>query len=517
VSSEPQNKQKPENNVKDSFFQRIISAFTGKSDPEREKRKLLKQIEKTLKKQRVKFYNPRPNTVHPRLAQFFYEFYRVLGPAQNILTKAETSKSLQMLIIETSLTDDQVSIQEQLSEEAIRKRLANSADQKIVFEQIRTDIKNFFSDFDINRVNEIDSRYNNTLLLLDLIHFDYYFLLKKFDSAIPENDYLYKPHFEEIDAEYIADDLKDFLEIIPSFNASTDWNSIITMLNQYRGIEIISEKGWKKILTAIRQIQRTGIITMLVQLITKDPFYKPSPKVYRTKVVESYLEKLKTQTEITIQRIIQEKRTSKIGDLTNYLFGTASVVRLKNYSDKANIAFTKLLLGGFSYISPLNYLKAFLLDYVKKDIRELIDLLLIKGKWASNLLSQQLSESYHQLLKISDEINEFDASLDEEEILGRKLKSVLVKTKRDKKAIGELRNLLKEINDMAKGMLNRSASNLITLGKALKTVLDDYQKPHAELIINWKEIGTYSDKDIKVFIVNIYKKIYTFLQLLKLT
>jgi len=191
VSSEPQNKQKPENNVKDSFFQRIISAFTGKSDPEREKRKLLKQIEKTLKKQRVKFYNPRPNTVHPRLAQFFYEFYRVLGPAQNILTKAETSKSLQMLIIETSLTDDQVSIQEQLSEEAIRKRLANSADQKIVFEQIRTDIKNFFSDFDINRVNEIDSRYNNTLLLLDLIHFDYYFLLKKFDSAIPENDYLY--------------------------------------------------------------------------------------------------------------------------------------------------------------------------------------------------------------------------------------------------------------------------------------------------------------------------------------
>ena len=489
----------------------------GSSDPEKAKKRMLRQIGKNLKKQRVKFYNSRNNTVLPRLARYFYEFYKVLGPAQNLIRRAETSGSLQLLIIETSLTEDQFQVKEKLSEESIRSRLQKSADQDIIFEEVRNYIKEFFLEFDTSRVDEIDAKYNSTVLLLDLIHFDYYFLLKKFDSGLPENDFIYKPHFEEMDAEYVADDIKDFLEIIPAINTSADWSDIIDMLNQFRGVEIIPEAGWKKILHLAQQIQKTDIFTMLVQLITKDPFYKPSAKVYKAKIVENYLGKLKTQTEITIQRILQEKHSSKIDELAKFLFGTASIVRLKNYSDKANILFTKLLLGGFSHIASLNYLKAFLLDYLKKDIREFTDLLLIKGKWTSNLVSQQLSETYHKLLKLSDEISEFDSSLDEEQILGRKLKTLLIKTKRDKKAVNQLRLLLKEINDMAKGMLARAASDLIILGKTLKSTLDDYQKPHPELIINWKEIKNYTEKDIKIFIVDIYRKIYNFLQLLKLT
>ncbi len=501
----------------ENFFQKILSIILGSSDPEKEKKKLLKQIDKNLRKQRVKFYNWKHHTVLPALAKLFYEYYKILGPAQNLVRIGEDSKSIKIYIIDMSLTDKQIEIKENLTEKAIRERLKQIGDPKKLMQQIREELKNFLAYFDLNKINEINETYNNLAILLDLINYDYYFILKKFDSGLPENDFVYKPHFEEIDAEYVSDDIKDFLDIILSIDpTSNSWPEVLKILNTFRNTEIIPEAGWKKIIQYTRQLQKNHVLEMLVQLIDKDPFYKPSPIIYREKIVEGYLDKLKAQTEVTIQRIIHEKRTSKINELTQILFGSSSVVRLKNYSETANISFSKKLLGGYSHIAPLNYLKAFLLDYLKKDIRELADLLLVRGKWSTNQVSQQLSEAYHQLLKISDEISQFDESLDEDGNLGKKLKSLLIKSNRDKGAINQLRLALKEVNDTAKALIVKASQNLIVLGKTIKLALEDREKEHPDLIINWKEIESYSERDIKEFLVDIYKKIYYFLQLLKL-
>ncbi len=503
-------------NKKDSLFKRILDLFTGANDPEREKKKLLKQIEKNLKKQRVKFYNAKKRTVLPPLAKLFYEYYRILGPAQLLVRTSEQSQSLKALIVEMSLTDEQISIRENLSENALRKRMEENPNTKQLLENVKDELKTFFSYFETEKIHEINALYNNLAILLDLIHFDFYFLLKKFDSTLPENDFVYKPHFEEIDAEYVSDDLKDFLEILPAIDPTADWPKIIGMLNGYRNIEIISDVNWKKLLQTTKQLQKSHVLEMLVRLIDQDPFYKPKPRFHKEKVVESYLNKLKGQIEMTVQRIIHEKRRSRINELSQMLFGSTAVIRLKNYSEKANLTFSKRLLGGYSYIAPLNFLKAFLLDFIKKDVRELVDLLLIRGKWTTNKISQQLSESYHQLLKLSDEITEFDNSLDEEEALGKKIKALLVKTSRDKQAITQLRLLLKEVNDTAKGFLFRASENLIELARMLKIALEDYKKEHPELLLNWKEIKSHTDKDIKNFIAKVYNSIYYFLQLIRL-
>ena len=41
---------------------------------------------------------------------------------------------------------------------------------------------------------------------------------------------------------------------------------------------------------------------------------------------------------------------------------------MKYYTEKENLAFAKKMLGGYIYIAPMNYLKAFLVDFCKKDI-----------------------------------------------------------------------------------------------------------------------------------------------------
>jgi hypothetical protein len=173
------------------------------------------------------------------------------------------------------------------------------------------------------------------------------------------------------------------------------------------------------------------------------------------------------------------------------------------------------MLGGYTYITPLNYLKAFLLDYVKKDLRRLTDVLLVPAKWTNNLPSQQLSESFHQLLTLSDELIKFDTQLSDDEENGKKIKSLIFKSERDKNATTLIRKMVKEINDQAKAMIINSAQQCITLGRVLKMIMEDYSKPHPTLIMNWKELQSRSDKNIKEMILAVYKQLYYYVQLMQ--
>ena len=184
--------------------------------------------------------------------------------------------------------------------------------------------------------------------------------------------------------------------------------------------------------------------------------------------------------------------------------------------NQKNDIFKKRMLGGFIHTIPLNYVRAFLIDYNKKTIRDVIDLLIVKGKWTTNILSQQLSDSFQQLVDVTENLLQFDESLSDDTPEGTKLKNMAIRADRDKKTARLLRQMLKEINDSAKKIMYDAAQGLIILAKNLKSLLDDYSRQPHELIINWKEIDTHTDNTIKERIINIYKHIYYFIKLLQI-
>ena len=197
------------------------------------------------------------------------------------------------------------------------------------------------------------------------------------------------------------------------------------------------------------------------------------------------------------------------------LYGTAAVSRMKNYTEKANIAFSRKMLGGYIHVQGLNFLKAFLLDFFKKDIRELVDLFLVRGQWSTNQLSQQLSEAFHNVLTVSEKLVAFDEALADDGPTGSRLRALLHKSERDKEQITVLRNQLKTINDEAQSLINISAQNLIVVGKNLKGLLDDAGRSPHDLLINWREIEQASDTPIAARITEVYKRIYLFIQLMQ--
>lgn len=500
-----------------SFFERIVQLFTGGDDPEREKRRQLKALGKQLSKSKYRFYKPRSGEALPGMARFLFEIYKVVGPAQPLLQGADSSQSLRTAVIEHKLPDDARALKEEFSDERLRE-LAKSSEPKKVAAHAKNALSKYFHAFDASTVKWINATYNVIRLFAGFASHDFYFSLRKFDGGMSEGNFSYNPKFDSINGEYVSDDLKDLMEVLLPLPIEHDWDDVFDILQFHRGVDVVNRQAWKKLLGQLESVRSSGILVHIIRHIDSDPSFQPTSQSSNARIVEGYLNLLKTQVEASIQKLIQERRGNKINQLLKQIFGTTAVSRTKNYTEKANLVFTKRMLAGYTHTEAINYLKAFLVDYFKRDVRVLVsDQLIVRGRWSDNITSQQLSDAFHVVMTVAQQVVEFDESLGEEGELGTKLKRASGRVvDKDAATAKLLRQTLNEINQEAVRLINDAAGNLITIGKTLKMLIEDYQKPKHELLLNWREVDAMSEEPTEAQMTEIYKQIYFFVQLMQM-
>jgi hypothetical protein len=498
-----------------SFLERLVLLF-GSDDPEKQKQKQLRDIAAELRRAKGRFYNPAKSVIEPGMGKFFWEIYKAVAAAQVLLKGAEVSGALKMAMIDLSLTEEQAAIKERLSEKAISERAKKGTDPATLEAEVKRDVKTLMESIDPNWMNDLDALFNRTLVFLDLVGFDFYFLLKKLDPGMPERDFSYTPRFDNVDAAAVKDELQDFLEILPTIDPDADWDKILSLLKEHRGIDVIARDALRKALQYVREAQKSGVLLLVVRHLTQNPSWKPMIRTHRERIVEPYLSKIKAEAETTAQKVAHGKRNEKMEELARAVFGSGAVEKLAHYSETSNPEYAQKMLGGFIHVTALNYLRAFLVDYLTKSIREVVDLLIIKGKWSDPGPSQAMSEGFHQLLMMAEKIGRFDADLAENGELGRRLKTIALKSERDKKALVQLRLALQQVNDEARTMVGDSIQYFISIARVLKLAHEDIGKPNPAYLVNWKELKPSSDKDLRVLIATVYKKLYNFVQLLQM-
>jgi hypothetical protein len=382
-------------------------------------------------------------------------------------------------------------------------------------EEVKKVLVDLTASFNLERVKKINHIYNTILVFLDFIGFNFYFMLKKFDASLPDKDYAYIPRFDSISGSYIIEDLKDFLEVYHFVGPNLPWDEVFEIFKFYKDLEVVARGEWRKTLTAIDSAKRSGILLDLVRHLDQNPYYKVSTKPPNEKIVEAFLENLRLRTENLLTKLKTEKRTNKKNQLVQAIFGTTGISRTKYYTQKGHITYSKKGLPGFNYVEPVNYLKAFLLDYYKRDIRELVNLLLVKGEWSSQALSQPFSDSFHQLMSFSENINQFDEELADDAEKGSKLKTLMYRSERDVNATNLMSQLLNDVNSRALELINGAGTHMIVVGKNIKSCMEDQAKPKHDLLFNWKALENSSEKDLRTWMSEVYKMIYYFIQLLQ--
>ncbi len=229
------------------------------------------------------------------------------------------------------------------------------------------------------------------------------------------------------------------------------------------------------------------------------------------------MEKIRNEATSTIRKLENEQKNSKIDSLLGQIFNTTSIFATKYYTEENGEIFKRKGLLGYEYAKPLNYLKSFLIEYVKRDVRELADLVLVRGKWANVTLSKQMSDSYNLIMESSGKITDFDAKHSEENgEFGVKLKTLLPRCDRDRESKSIMKTILNDSNTAAREYIVNTTKYLISFAKDTKSVLEDYKKvPRAELLTNWKELERFAEHPIEELATGVYKQIYLFVQLMQ--
>ncbi len=511
VVESPQEQQEPSN-----LIERLLSSLFGGDDPERQKRRQLKAIAKRLNKGRYKFYKPRMQLAQPGLARFFFDIYQVVGPAQKLLHNARNSSALREIVIEHFFTDEQTALRANLSEEAIRE-LAGKREPKDLARVVKNQLQKFYASFETDTVRRINE--TNQLLhrMIDLVSFDYFFFLRKFDGSFPEDGFNAKPKFEAINASYVCDDLKDFLEVFEPLPTDRPWDDVLAIFEEYRNVPVVNAAAWKKLSGSLGRVRDSGVLADIVRHAEENPWFEPDHRDVTARTVEPYLEKVKNEAEQVIQSVFRERRQNKIDRLTSEVFGTNAIMRTKNYTEKASASISARAQTRYVHTDAMNYLKAFLIDYFKKDIRELQDMLVVRGQWATSQDEQQMSAAFHRLMELAAEVVSFDDELGEEGQLGMKLRRALGRSVVSDPGSQKLAlQAVDEINGMAGSMISESAQKLIIIGRTLKALIEDYGKRKPEMLLNWREIEGMSEQPIQERMTDVYKRIYYFVQLLQM-
>lgn len=506
-------------NSNGGFFQKLFGSLFNNADPEAEKKRQLKNISKEILKSKFKFYRPKTEEVLPSLGKFFWDLYKAISPVQLMFLANDNPNYFKNAIVSHSLTESQKKVLEDLSTESIDAAAAKMPYDALC-KKVKEDLEVLTSGFDMDRISTIDGLYTKLMQFKEFCMFDYYFILKKYDSSIQERNFTVQPRLNPINASYICDDLKDFADVVYKLPTTEPWVDLMKFFKDTKGTEPIKPAVWQKILVRLNAIKSSNVLDMMIQLISKNPGYITAQEGKSEHITESYLDKIRKEAADELKKLEAQQKNSKVDGLLGQIFTNTNINRLKNYTEQRGEPFAQRDLGGFEYAQPLNYLKEFLVEFVKKDIRIYSDIVLVRGQWVTTALLSPMSDAYNALLSISDKITTFDERLAEDKDIGLKLKTLSPRMDRDRESQSILRTTLRDVNDQAREFIVNSARDLVTYGKNVKALIEDSQKKEPEMVINWKDLAHYAENNLdegtlQELGVTVYKKIYLFAQLMQ--
>lgn len=503
------------NTQKDSFLTNLLSSLFKSSNPEAEKKRKLKLIAKNISKTKYhNFYKPGSVELMAPFGKLIYDIYKIISPAQTLFRNSQNPAIFKRQIINYVLSENQLSLLEQLDEQKILE-MSRQVSIEQLQQKVEQNLQDFTNAFDETRANQAENLYKSFNLFKDFCEFDYYMILKKFDSSYKEFNFNALPRLEKVNAEYIVDDIKDLLAVAYAItNPNIEWTTLFNMLKDTQTREIVSLGNWKKIIAKMNSLKSAKTLDLIIQHISQDPSYETNVSSSFESILEPYLDKIENDTRNLLAKIATEQKESKTSSLCIQIFGTSDPQSLKYFVPSFNAPLEKKNLSTLEYTEALNYLKTFLVEYVKKTIREYYEVIVIRGQWDATM-SAPMSNAYQELLKTSDEITSFDEMFSEEGAMGLKVKTLLPKTAHDAGAENIINRVVSDANEQSRGYIIQCTQDLITIGKTIKQLLEDYNLPKHVIVQNWKELEKFIEEPMKDYCVNIYKKIYLFVQLMQ--
>jgi hypothetical protein len=231
-------------------------------------------------------------------------------------------------------------------------------------------------------------------------------------------------------------------------------------------------------------------------------------------LAQTWLENKQTEVQRIINELTTREWSAQVRSLAQTIFGSADTVRLQFYTERESENLTRKGLDGYVFASGLNYLAAFIGDFVNREFQDLCDILLIRGQWTVASASREMSEAFHGIKELYNGIIALDEALDEKGKNGPRLKAALVRAGNDRSQARYINAIVSGINNEAQEYLVTAAEHFTVIETHIKNAVEDFEKNPHELIINWKELALFSKNPLGQRLSDAYQKISAVVRLL---
>ena len=500
----------------EDLMDKLFSFFAG-SGLSDEKQNMLKHIGKELANNKyAKFFRIRSEEADPSFMSFLFSTYKVIYPIRQFMKDEKKMAHLMELIVESCLDTNIREIVNRLDHQTLDEKAKTMPGEELIA-HIQADTEMLVSRFDNKKVNDINRRYEITAALKRFVNYNFPGFFKKFDPHFADGSFAYEPKFPAMKTILIIDQIGNFLSVTQSLRPEDDWNALLNLIKTCEeGQDLVIAEQFTAMIKQLREIHTSKILELMVQYTLRNPVWQYKHITFQETVGEEWLEMKRAESNKYIKKINTIKKNSQISILLKQIFETTDLVRLDNYTVQLGEVYTRKNLDTFYYAEGINYLKAFLEDYADRELRELSDILLIRGQWTNNAMSREMSEAVHKLLETVKNIADLDVLLSEDGADGSRLRAAVMRVDRDTTQIRYINAILGKINNQALEIINDAAQSLIVIGKHLKNLIEDIQKKHPELILNWRELNLASKEPISQKMTEEYKRVNYFIQLLHL-
>jgi hypothetical protein len=499
----------------EDLMDKVFSFFSGEGLTD-EKQNMLKGIAKELSQSKyAKFFRVRTEEADPSLLSFLFSVYKTIYPIKLFMKDEKKMAKLRHLTVESCIDPHIKEIVKRLDTAYLESKLQTMSGEALIA-AIQADVSLLTSQFDQNHIKTVNHRYELMSVLNQLVKYNFPGFFKKFDPHFADGSFLVEPKFPAVKTILIIDQIGDFLSATHALRPEEDWHGLLNILKECEGQDIVIPDQFNIMLKTLREIHTTKILELMIQYTLRNPVWQFKHNVFNETIGDVWLEAKQNEANAFITRINNAKKAKQIDALAKQVFESTELTRMENYTVQLSEVYKRKNVDYYLYAEGLNYLKAFMDDFIDKEIKELCDILPIRGQWTNNHMSREMSDALHKIVDTTASMADLDVVLSEDGADGSRLRAAVLRIDRDPTQARYINSIISKVNAEAMDIINEAVQGLIIVGKHLKNLIEDIEKKHPELLVNWREINLASKEPIHQRMIGSFKRINHFIQLMHL-
>ena len=499
----------------EDLMDKVFSFFSGDGMTD-DKQNMLKGIGKELNQNKFsKFFRIRSEEVDPSFLSFLFSIYKTIYPIKTFMKDEKKMALFRHLTVESCIESHIKETVSRLDPARLDEKAKTTTPEQLI-DMIKSDVDLLTNQFDRSHIIAVNHRYELAAALNQFVKYNFAGFFKKFDAHFADGSFIIEPKFPAVKTILIIDQIGEFLTATQPLRPEDDWNGMLSLLKIVQGEDLVNPEQFNLMIKTLREIHTTKILELMIQYTLRNPVWQFRHINFNETVGEAWLEVQTSEAFGYIAKVNNAKKNKQINALTKEIFESASLSRLDYYNITVSDMYRKKNVDYFLYAEGLNYLKAFLDDFIEKEMREICDILLIRGQWTNNSMAREMSDSLHQLMTAPAVISDLDVVLSDDGADGSRLRAAMLRIDRDPTQARYINSIVGKANDQAVEIIKDAAQALITIGKHMKNLIEDVQKKHPELLVNWREVNLASKEPLTQRMISDFKKINYFIQLMHL-